>query len=76
MDTTVCINGDEKDATLSNILRGNSVDFDVYVRRVPIASLPKDDEGLSKWLIDLYVQKDKAKQRLAAFLESLELRLE
>jgi len=63
LDTTVCINGDEKDATLSNILRGNSVDFDVYVRRVPIASLPKDDEGLSKWLIDLYVQKDKAKQR-------------
>jgi len=64
MDTTVCINGDEKDATLSNILTGKSVDFDVYVRRVPIADLPKDDEGLSKWLVDLYVRKDKAKQRL------------
>lgn len=64
LDTTVCINGDEKDATLSNVLSGNSVDFDVYARRIPIADLPKDDEGLSKWLVDLYVRKDEAKKRL------------
>ena len=63
LDTTVCINGDEKEATLSNVMSGNSVSFDVYTRRIPVADLPEDDEGLSKWLVDLYVRKDKAKQR-------------
>ena len=63
LDTTVCINGDEKEATLSNVMSGNSVSFDVYTRRIPVADLPKDDEGLSKWLVDLYVRKDQAKQR-------------
>ena len=60
----MCINGDEKEATLSNVLSGNSVSFDVYPRRIPISDLPKDDEGMSKWLVDLYVRKDQAKQRL------------
>lgn len=32
---------------------------DMHVRRFPIKDVPRDPEEVNKWLIDLYVHKDK-----------------
>lgn len=46
--------------TMLNILFGHKLIGDMYVRRIPIQEIPTDsDEECSKWLHELYQQKDK-----------------
>ena len=61
-DTTLVI--DEKKGakpTLSNILTGESVHGEVFVRRFAIKDLDISEEGASKFLMDLYQEKDRLK---------------
>jgi hypothetical protein len=57
---------------------GKSVFGDLYVKKIPTASLPTDDEGISQFLIDLFVEKDKKKQRYletGTFIDDAEMLL-
>ncbi len=62
-DATVCINGDASKATLWSLLTGRSTYGEMYLRRIPTSILPDTEEGLNQWMIDLYVNKDKMKER-------------
>jgi hypothetical protein len=44
--------------TLTNVLMGRPTSAHMYIRRFKLADIPKDDEGSSQWLSDLYVEKD------------------
>ncbi len=46
-------------ATMSSILFGRKTVGECIVRRFDIASIPEDSEGASKFLMDLYADKDK-----------------
>lgn len=59
-DIELCI---PKDATnkpsFTSLLQGKPVYADMYIRRHAIDKLPKDDEGLKKFLYQMYEGKDK-----------------
>lgn len=44
--------------TLTNVLMGHSTSAHMYIRRYRLADIPKDDEGSSQWLSNLYIEKD------------------
>ena len=44
--------------TLTNVLMGRSTSAHMYIRRFKLADIPKDDEGSSQWLSNLYEEKD------------------
>lgn len=60
-DITICINkvnGTEK-PTLKHIKDGVPVNFEIYLRRIPMSSIPvKDDKECADWLHQLYREKD------------------
>lgn len=59
-DVTVGFNEREAaEPSLLNMLRGNKVLGELYVRRIPIDEIPEDDEGLSQYLHEMYRIKDK-----------------
>ncbi|KFM80796.1 1-acyl-sn-glycerol-3-phosphate acyltransferase delta, partial [Stegodyphus mimosarum] len=46
--------------TFSNMLRGHRFVGDMYVKRIPMSEIPTDsDEATTKWLHQLYQEKDK-----------------
>lgn len=46
--------------TFSNMLRGYGFAGDIHIRRIPMSEIPTDsDEATSKWLHELYQEKDK-----------------
>jgi len=48
--------------TLASILAGESTCGALLVRRLPMDSLPKEQEASSAWLINLFQEKDQAKE--------------
>ncbi|CAL4104612.1 unnamed protein product [Meganyctiphanes norvegica] len=59
-DVTVGFNTKEgAEPSLLNMLRGQKVMGELYVRRIAISDIPNDDEGLSNYLHDMYRIKDK-----------------
>jgi len=44
--------------TLTNVLMGYPTSAHMYIRRFRLEDIPKDDEGSSHWLSNLYVEKD------------------
>jgi len=44
--------------TLTNVLMGRPTSAHMYIRRFRLEDIPKDDEGSSQWLSNLYVEKD------------------
>ncbi|XP_015923241.1 1-acyl-sn-glycerol-3-phosphate acyltransferase delta [Parasteatoda tepidariorum] len=46
--------------TFANMLKGNSFNGDIHIKRYPMSEIPTDsDEASSKWLHNLYVEKDR-----------------
>ncbi|XP_062505884.1 1-acyl-sn-glycerol-3-phosphate acyltransferase delta-like isoform X2 [Corticium candelabrum] len=46
--------------TLMNLAQGQKVYADVYLRRIPVSEIPMgSEEETSKWLIDLFKEKDR-----------------
>jgi len=48
--------------SLSSILAGETTCGALLVRRIPIESLPKEQKASSAWLINLFQEKDQAKE--------------
>jgi len=44
--------------TLTNVLMGHQTSAHMYIRRFRLEDIPKDDEGSSQWLSNLYAEKD------------------
>lgn len=45
-------------ASLSEFLRGDCKKLHIYIKRIPIDTIPKEPELLKTWLINLYSSKD------------------
>jgi len=43
--------------TLNNLLVGNGVIGHLYIRRIPMADVPTDEQVAAKWLHELYQRK-------------------
>ncbi|XP_077298137.1 1-acyl-sn-glycerol-3-phosphate acyltransferase gamma-like [Arctopsyche grandis] len=62
-DVNIAFNESDKVApTMTNLLSGKKVICHVHIRRIPIEDVPETEEGASKWLHDLYVEKDKMQE--------------
>jgi len=44
--------------TLTNVLMGRSTSAHMYIRKFELSDIPKDEEGSSQWLYNLYEEKD------------------
>lgn len=45
--------------TLTSLLYGKGVHGHLLIQRIPVETIPEDEEGAAQWLQDLYVTKDK-----------------
>lgn len=43
--------------SLHNLLLGNGVTGHLYIRRIPMADVPADEETATKWMHELYQRK-------------------
>lgn len=60
LDITCGFRKDGAEPTLMNIIKGKAVRGEFYVRRIPIAEVPvENDEVCGEWLHELYRNKDK-----------------
>jgi len=58
-DTTICVSPSDVAPTLKNILYGRRCVAELFVRRIPVADVPRgDDEKTGHWLNTLYQEKD------------------
>ncbi|XP_045469953.1 1-acyl-sn-glycerol-3-phosphate acyltransferase gamma-like [Harmonia axyridis] len=53
---------DPVEPTMRNILMGKSVTAHLYFRRIPLEEIPESEEGMDKFLKNLFVIKDKMKE--------------
>jgi len=44
--------------TLTNVLMGRTTSAHMYIRRFKLSDIPKEEKESSKWLSDLYIEKD------------------
>ncbi|KAJ8673941.1 hypothetical protein QAD02_005203 [Eretmocerus hayati] len=45
--------------TMKNLLLGRKVEAHMYINRIPLDSVPENDEAAAQWLHDIYLTKDK-----------------
>jgi len=58
-DATLGVHPTEgSEATLTNILMGKRTVGDIYLRRYKTCDIPKDEEGATNFLMDVYKEKD------------------
>lgn len=58
-DVTIAVHPrDGGPATMSSILTGRKTVAEVYIKKYDLKSIPKDAENSSKFLMDVYAQKD------------------
>ncbi|KAG0590428.1 hypothetical protein M758_1G106700 [Ceratodon purpureus] len=49
---------------INNLYGTDPTEVHIHVRRIPISEIPESEDGMSKWLYDIFLQKD---QMLATF---------
>ncbi|XP_044752708.1 1-acyl-sn-glycerol-3-phosphate acyltransferase gamma-like [Coccinella septempunctata] len=59
---TVFTEDEPVDPTMKNLLMGKSVTAHLYFRRIPLEEVPESEEGMDKYLKNLFVIKDKMKE--------------
>jgi Acyltransferase C-terminus len=47
---------------MHNLLLGNGVTGHLYIRRIPMADVPSDEEEAAKWMHELYQRKVRVSQ--------------
>lgn len=47
----------QNDPSIMSMLYGKPVHAHMYFRRIPVEEVPEDENDVSKWLQDLYVEK-------------------
>jgi hypothetical protein len=57
-DLTVGFKNTGAEPTLRSIMKGRSCQAEMFLRRIPISDIPKDTEGCSDWVYNLYQEKD------------------
>jgi len=57
-DLTIMYNKGKTKPTLTSIAMGTGGEVDIYVRRYPISEVPVDEEELSRWLYERWIEKD------------------
>lgn len=43
--------------TMTNLLNGKGVEAHMYIKRIPLNSVPEDEAAATKWLHDIYQEK-------------------
>jgi len=59
------VQGDGAPPTMTSLLNGKTVDNRVFVREIPLSSVPKGEKEAGEWLMQLFKEKDEVK---AAYL--------
>jgi len=62
-DVTIVAGGeDSAPPTLTSVLQGRRTVANLYIRKFYLKDIPKDDEGSSAWLMNLFKEKDALKE--------------
>lgn len=62
-DVTLVAGGEQSaPPTLTSVLEGRRTEANMYIREYSLQDIPKDDEGSSKWLMNLFKEKDLLKE--------------
>jgi len=54
--------GQGANPTLEDALNGRSSHANMYIRKFQLENIPKDEEGATEWLMNLYKEKDELKE--------------
>jgi len=65
LDLTI-VTGEGAPPTLESLLRGRSVDIRVFVREIPLSTVPKGEKESGEWLMQLFKEKDEIKSAFHA----------
>jgi len=62
--TMVAGTGDSAPPTLTSLILGRKTEATVVIRKINLENIPTGEEEGAKWLMDIYVEKDKIKKSL------------
>ncbi|GLV31295.1 1-Acylglycerol-3-phosphate O-acyltransferase 3 [Carabus blaptoides fortunei] len=61
-DITLTFDPQAVEPTFLNMLRGHKIDAHFYIKRIPLETVPEDEQGASQFLYDLFEEKDKLQE--------------